>query len=95
MVSLWQKHLNTEWSFISKMVPWYLGICALESTNLYYQLLVHSLDLTNLFCFLLGHFCQALPKAIKTMRRGEKVNLIVQPQCTSFQLILCYHSFGW
>ncbi|XP_009613898.1 peptidyl-prolyl cis-trans isomerase FKBP62-like isoform X2 [Nicotiana tomentosiformis] len=27
-----------------------------------------------------GHFCQALPKAIKTMRRGEKVNLIVQPQ---------------
>lgn len=27
-----------------------------------------------------GHFCQALPKAIKTMRKGEKVNLIVQPQ---------------
>lgn len=27
-----------------------------------------------------GHFCQALPKAIKTMRMGEKVNLIVQPQ---------------
>uniref|UniRef100_A0A5B7C990 peptidylprolyl isomerase n=1 Tax=Davidia involucrata TaxID=16924 RepID=A0A5B7C990_DAVIN len=27
-----------------------------------------------------GHFCPALPKAIKTMRRGEKVNLIVQPQ---------------
>ncbi|CAI9784854.1 unnamed protein product [Fraxinus pennsylvanica] len=27
-----------------------------------------------------GHFCPALPKAIKTMQRGEKVNLIVQPQ---------------
>ncbi|PHU20675.1 70 kDa peptidyl-prolyl isomerase [Capsicum chinense] len=27
-----------------------------------------------------GHFCQALPKAIKTMKKGEKVNLIVQPQ---------------
>ncbi|XP_059634219.1 peptidyl-prolyl cis-trans isomerase FKBP62-like isoform X3 [Cornus florida] len=27
-----------------------------------------------------GHFCPALPKAIKTMRRGEKVNLTVQPQ---------------
>lgn len=27
-----------------------------------------------------GHFCQALPKAIKTMRKGERVNLIVQPQ---------------
>ncbi|KAA8528448.1 hypothetical protein F0562_035803 [Nyssa sinensis] len=27
-----------------------------------------------------GHLCPALPKAIKTMRRGEKVNLVVQPQ---------------
>ncbi|XP_031118608.1 peptidyl-prolyl cis-trans isomerase FKBP62-like isoform X2 [Ipomoea triloba] len=27
-----------------------------------------------------GHFCKALPKAIKTMKRGERVNLIVQPQ---------------
>ncbi|VFQ99054.1 unnamed protein product [Cuscuta campestris] len=27
-----------------------------------------------------GHFCQAIPKAIKTMKRGEKVNLIVQHQ---------------
>lgn len=27
-----------------------------------------------------GHFCAALPKAIKTMRRGEKVKLLVQPQ---------------
>lgn len=27
-----------------------------------------------------GHFCSALPKAIKTMKRGEKVRLIVQPQ---------------
>lgn len=27
-----------------------------------------------------GHFCMALPKAIKTMTREEKVDLIVQPQ---------------
>ncbi|XP_048436066.1 70 kDa peptidyl-prolyl isomerase isoform X2 [Pyrus x bretschneideri] len=27
-----------------------------------------------------GHFCPALPKAIKTMRRGEKAKLIVQPR---------------
>ncbi|XP_028053276.1 70 kDa peptidyl-prolyl isomerase-like isoform X1 [Camellia sinensis] len=27
-----------------------------------------------------GHFCPALPKALKTMRRGEKVNLIIQPK---------------
>ncbi|KAK2986154.1 hypothetical protein RJ640_019560, partial [Escallonia rubra] len=27
-----------------------------------------------------GHFCPAVSKAIKTMKRGEKVNLIVQPQ---------------
>ncbi|KAL2529503.1 Peptidyl-prolyl cis-trans isomerase FKBP62 [Forsythia ovata] len=27
-----------------------------------------------------GNFCPALPKVIKTMQKGEKVNLIVQPQ---------------
>ncbi|RXH72890.1 hypothetical protein DVH24_012574 [Malus domestica] len=27
-----------------------------------------------------GHFCPALPKAIKTMKRGEKAKLIVQPR---------------
>ncbi|KAK6116041.1 hypothetical protein DH2020_008310 [Rehmannia glutinosa] len=27
-----------------------------------------------------GHFCPALAKAIKTMKRGERVNLVVQPQ---------------
>ncbi|KAI3460137.1 hypothetical protein Pfo_016800 [Paulownia fortunei] len=27
-----------------------------------------------------GHFCPALAKALKTMKRGERVNLIVQPQ---------------
>ncbi|KAK4434339.1 peptidyl-prolyl isomerase [Sesamum alatum] len=27
-----------------------------------------------------GHFCPALTKAIKTMKRGERVNLVVQPQ---------------
>lgn len=32
---------------------------------------------------LLGHLCPALPRAIKTMKRGERVKLIVQPQCRS------------
>ncbi|GAA0154326.1 chaperone [Lithospermum erythrorhizon] len=27
-----------------------------------------------------GHFCPALPRVLKTMKRGEKVNLCVQPQ---------------
>ncbi|XP_020547891.1 70 kDa peptidyl-prolyl isomerase isoform X2 [Sesamum indicum] len=27
-----------------------------------------------------GHFCPALVKAIKTMKKGERVNLVVQPQ---------------
>ncbi|KAL6215387.1 hypothetical protein ACLB2K_014818 [Fragaria x ananassa] len=27
-----------------------------------------------------GHFCPALPKSIRTMKRGEKARLIVQPQ---------------
>lgn len=27
-----------------------------------------------------GHFCPALTKAVKTMKRGEKVKLVVQPQ---------------
>lgn len=30
--------------------------------------------------FLAGHLCPALPGAIKTMKRGEKVKLVVQPQ---------------
>ncbi|KAF5192905.1 Peptidyl-prolyl cis-trans isomerase fkbp62 [Thalictrum thalictroides] len=27
-----------------------------------------------------GHFCPALPKVLKTMKRGEQVKLIIQPQ---------------
>lgn len=27
-----------------------------------------------------GHFCPALTKALKTMKRGERVNLVIQPQ---------------
>lgn len=30
-----------------------------------------------------GHFCPALSKAVKTMKKGEKVLLSVKPQCTS------------
>lgn len=42
---------------------------------------------------LLGHFCPAVPKAIKTMSRGEKVNLIVQPQCKfPYLLLVCLTS---
>lgn len=36
-----------------------------------------------IFASFLGQFCPALPKALKTMRKGEKVNLIIQPQCMS------------
>jgi FK506-binding protein 4/5 len=30
-----------------------------------------------------GHFCPALAKAVKTMKKGEKVLLTVKPQCKS------------
>ncbi|GAV56604.1 FKBP_C domain-containing protein/TPR_1 domain-containing protein/TPR_11 domain-containing protein [Cephalotus follicularis] len=32
------------------------------------------------FCVKDGHLCQALPKAIRTLKSGEKARLIVQPQ---------------
>ncbi|KAG2692399.1 hypothetical protein I3843_08G051600 [Carya illinoinensis] len=32
-----------------------------------------------------GHLCPALPEAIKTMKRGEKVKLVVQPQYASVE----------
>lgn len=28
-----------------------------------------------------GHFCPALAKAVKTMKKGEKAQLTVKPQC--------------
>lgn len=31
--------------------------------------------------FPLGHFCPAVTKAVKTMKKGEKVLLTVKPQC--------------
>lgn len=51
----------------------------------------------NEFAFL-GHLCPALPRAIKTMKRGEKVKLIVQPQCRSsftFSLSFLFFSRDW
>lgn len=35
-----------------------------------------------------GHFCPALSKAVKTMKKAEKAVLTVKPQCkcVSFQL---------
>ncbi|RWV86664.1 hypothetical protein GW17_00051413 [Ensete ventricosum] len=30
-----------------------------------------------------GHLCPALPKIVKTMRRGEKAFVTIQPQCMS------------
>lgn len=36
-----------------------------------------------------GHFCPAIAKAVKTMKRGEKVLLTVKPQCEfCFKLVL-------
>ncbi|KAL5706703.1 peptidylprolyl isomerase [Ranunculus cassubicifolius] len=32
------------------------------------------------FCVQDGYFCPAIPKAVKTMKRGEKIQLIIQPQ---------------
>ncbi|RVX22417.1 Peptidyl-prolyl cis-trans isomerase FKBP65 [Vitis vinifera] len=43
-----------------------------------------------------GQFCPAMPKAIKTMKSGEKVKLIVQPQCMLPSILIInmlYHSF--
>jgi len=32
-------------------------------------------------CYVIGHFCLALPKTVKNMKKGEKVILTVTPQC--------------
>lgn len=40
-----------------------------------------------ILCFYSGHLCAALPKATMTMKRGEKVKLVVQPQCMSFTTV--------
>lgn len=39
------------------------------------------LDCTTNKMAYLGHFCPALSKAVKTMKKGEKVLLTVKPQC--------------
>lgn len=36
-----------------------------------------------------GHLFPILPKVIMTMTRGEKAELIVQPQCTFFIVLIC------
>ncbi|KAK6130791.1 hypothetical protein DH2020_035456 [Rehmannia glutinosa] len=40
-----------------------------------------------------GHFCPALAKALKTMKRGERVNLVVQPQCRILLYQFCYFQY--
>ena len=35
-----------------------------------------------------GLFCPALAKAVKTMKKGEKVLLTVKPQCNDVVLLL-------
>ncbi|GFZ10158.1 tetratricopeptide repeat (TPR)-like superfamily protein [Actinidia rufa] len=40
-----------------------------------------------------GCFCPALPKALKTMRTGEKVNLVIQPQLRSTK-VFSYFKFA-
>lgn len=42
-----------------------------------------------------GYFCPALAKAVKTMKKGEKVLLTVKPQCelySHFPMFLLYAS---
>ena len=39
---------------------------------------------------LIGYFCPALPKAVKTMKKAEKVLLTVKPQYKTIFLRLCY-----
>lgn len=34
-----------------------------------------------------GYFCPALSKAVKTMKKGEKVLLTVKPQCESIGVL--------
>lgn len=36
-----------------------------------------------------GHLFPILPKVIMTMTRGEKAELIVQPQCMFFVPLIC------
>lgn len=46
-----------------------------------------------LFC--LGFFCPALSKAVKTMKKGEKVLLTVKPQCEFVVIwheLICVHA---
>lgn len=39
-----------------------------------------------------GHFCPAFPKAILTMKKGEKAKLVIQPQCMySHHSLLDFH----
>lgn len=37
---------------------------------------------------MIGHFCPALSKAVKTMKKGEKVLLSVKPQCKLYLNVL-------
>jgi len=40
------------------------------------------------FALFVGHFCPALSKAVKTMKKGEKALLAVKPQCKQVKVAL-------
>lgn len=43
---------------------------------------VYLIGVLNVWMFYMpGHFCPALARAVKTMKKGEKVLLTVKPQC--------------
>lgn len=55
-------------------------------TEYYYLLIIdHAFGLkSTMLIYETGHFCPAIAKAVKTMKRGEKVLLTVKPQCEFF-----------
>ncbi|KAG2312232.1 hypothetical protein Bca52824_023789 [Brassica carinata] len=42
-----------------------------------------------------GYFCPALAKAVKTMKKAEKVLLTVKPQCKTIFLRICIFQWFW
>lgn len=66
----------TEWSSLSRMVR-IVNPCLVILSTAVYLIGV----LTVWMCYMPGHFCPALARAVKTMKKGEKVLLTVKPQC--------------
>jgi TusA-related sulfurtransferase len=75
MERLWQN--RTGWSSLWRRVSankLYQSFSLQSSIFLY--------GMSHIFVYnVTGHFCPALSKAVKTMKKGEKVTLTVKPQC--------------